>query len=61
MDECEAALNDYIDCLKQSLVDPGGPGSVEGYRALSKCRAALLAHCDSHGCGESVIARAAGA
>ena len=52
-DECESALNDYIDSLRRSL--EGRSDSVERHRVLSECRAKLLAHGKSHGCAEGFV------
>ena len=48
VDECETALDDYIESLKRSL--RGQSDSFERHRVLAQSRAALLAHCLNHGC-----------
>ena len=49
VDECETALNEYVDSLVRSLGNRSD--SFERHKVLLKCRAALAAHCQSHGCG----------
>jgi len=60
VDECETALNEYVDSLIRSL--DGRSDSFERHKVLLKCRAALAEHCVGHGCdGAGASAKSVGA